>query len=92
MQESRSDSKHLYVWLPIVLQTIVILLAAFSYSTAQEHRFTIIESNQVNMNNVIQELKVLNSGQDERLKMLEENQARILALEEYVFKVKLNGK
>ncbi len=74
------------MWWPIILQTIGLLIAAFSYSSAMEHRLTVMESNQTTSKEILSELQRLNSTQDERLRMLETNQARMLALEEFVYR------
>lgn len=74
------------VWWPIIIQTIGLLLAAFSYTSAMEHRLTVMESAQTSQSDILRELRRLNSAQDERLRMLEGNQARILALEEFAYR------
>ncbi len=70
-------------WMPIIIQSIVLLFAAFSYVTTMEHRFTMIESAVRTNADILQELKLLNAGQDTRLQLLENTQGRILAIEEY---------
>lgn len=74
------------VWWPIIIQTIGLLLAAFSYTSAMEHRLTTMESNQAMTKDIMIELQKLNAAQDERLRILETTQARILGLEEYAYR------
>lgn len=61
---------------------------ALSYTTAMEHRLTMMESSVKTNSAILEELKILNNAQNSRLQLLETNQARILALEEYAYQAK----
>lgn len=74
------------VWWPIIIQTIGLLLAAFSYTSAMEHRLTLMESAQTTSKDILMELQRMNSAQDDRLRILESNQTRLLALEEFAYR------
>ena len=73
-------------WLPIILQSIVILLAAFSYTSAMDRRIALAESKlgvqEVTINRIISLL----DKHEERMRLLENNQERILALEDYAYR------
>lgn len=89
MTRTKADPNRIHnlqSWMPIIIQTVAILVAAFAYSTSMEHRLTIMEQSISTQREILTELKALNDKQDVRLQLLESNQARILALEDYAYR------
>ncbi len=86
MQEKKKDSLLSHLWMPIILQTIGILIAAFSYSSALEHRLTLVEAALKTQNDVLFELKTISEKQDNRMQLMESSQSRLLALEDFIYR------
>lgn len=86
--QQESNRRSPWGWWPIIIQTVGLTLMALSYTTAMEHRLTMMESSVKTNSAILEELKILNNAQNSRLQLLETNQARILALEEYAYQAK----
>lgn len=64
-------------WMQTLLQIGAILVAAWSYSTAQEHRLTLIEAR-------IEIQRDFMNSQSEQMLEMQKAVSRLIALEEYI--------
>lgn len=69
----------LKTWLPYIFQAIAILGAAWTYTSAQEHRLTAVEETMKMQSTFIMR-------QEQQINEIQITQARLIALEEYIHK------
>jgi len=64
-------------WLPYIFQALVVMGAAYTYTTGMEHRLTVLEEALKSDQSIIVK-------QQEQITKLQETQQRLIALEEFV--------
>ena len=72
-------------WLPHLLQSLVLLSAAYAYAVSQEHRFTVLEES----------MKVQHKLVERQQTQLEETQRtlqRLVLLEEFIHRTSKGGR
>lgn len=71
-------------WAPYIIQAAAVLGAAWTYTNAMEHRLTALEAREANQERIIEQLTI-------QQKEMQTLQYKLVALEEFIHKVRYDG-
>ena len=71
-------------WLPLLIQTVALVTWGLAYSTAQEHRLTIIEENQKAERYLIEQQQKTQELMIEQLRTTQKMLDRVVTLEDFI--------